>query len=195
MAKATGTSSTAMLDTRPASLISRSGACSVPLEMSSSRPVVVPWANAAIVNRTAIARTPMSSRIRSEGRCTRAGSSGSSPETRSECAASAEASVEPARCPVPDTVGPSGRSGPCPAPDTTAHGGTGVRGGRRGHRGSGSGGRCGGHREVGAHGGLGSTLRALPGIGGVRRLRWLHALLLRRLWFVSVFWYHRSPLA
>ncbi|CAM5567758.1 hypothetical protein SCYAM73S_06190 [Streptomyces cyaneofuscatus] len=110
MAKATGTSSTAMLETSPAILISRSGACSVPLEMSSSRPVVVPWANAAIANSTAMAAMPMSSRIRSEGRCTRAGSSGSSPETRSLRAASAEASVEPVRWPLVDAVAAAGAS-------------------------------------------------------------------------------------
>ncbi|ESU46040.1 hypothetical protein P376_5982 [Streptomyces sp. HCCB10043] len=64
-------------------------------------------------------------------------------------------------------------------------------GGSRGAVGTGrTGGGTGG---TGRRGGLGSTLRALPGIGGVRRLRWLHALLLRRLWFVFVFSYHRSP--
>lgn len=68
----------------------------------------------------------------------------------------------------------------------------GLGGGERRARQMSGGGRRG---AVGAEGsgGLGTALRALPGIGGVRRLRWLHALLLRRLWFVFVFWYHRSP--
>ena len=56
---------------------------SVPLLMSCSRPDVVPCANAAMASSTAIASTPTRRRIRSEGRCTRAGSSGSSPSTSS----------------------------------------------------------------------------------------------------------------
>ncbi len=83
IAKATGTSRIAMLEASPAILMSRSGAWPVPLLMSCSRPEVVPCANAAMASSTTMASTPTSSRMRSEGRCTRAGSSGSSPSTSS----------------------------------------------------------------------------------------------------------------
>lgn len=85
-----------MLETSPATLISTSGAWPVPLLMSASRPAVVPWAKAAMPRTTAMPRTPTRSRTRSEGRCTRAASSGSSTSTWSAavgvcpCGASAE---------------------------------------------------------------------------------------------------------
>ena len=47
-----------MLEASPASLSSRSGACSVPLSMSCSRPAVVPWAKAAMASTTAMASRP-----------------------------------------------------------------------------------------------------------------------------------------
>ncbi len=99
MAKATGTSRIAMLEARPAILMSRSGAWPVPLLMSCSRPEVVPCANAAIPISNATASTPTRSRIRSDGRCTRAASSGSSPSTSSTCAVSGDPVTARASCP------------------------------------------------------------------------------------------------
>lgn len=123
MAKATGSRSTAMLDTSAATLTSRSGAWPVPLLMSSSRPTVVPWAKAAMARTTAMPRMPTRRRTRSDGRCTRAASSGSSTSTRSAAVGVCPCGPSVPAAPVPV---PSVPSVPLPSSPATAARGPGA---------------------------------------------------------------------